>query len=87
MSIEILPSAADVIALRIQGKLDHAGMERMIGMIESSISEHGKTHFFVEAIDFRGSEFRRLGDYAGRAWPNQATTTPPALGLISFPIG
>lgn len=69
MSIEILPSAADVIALRIRGRLDHDEMERMIDMIERSISEHDKTHFFVEAIDFAGFEFWSLGDYAGRAWP------------------
>lgn len=69
MSIEILPSAADVIALRIRGRLDHDEMERMIDMIERSFAEHDKTHFFVEAIDFAGFELGRIGDYASRAWP------------------
>ena len=69
MSIEILPSANDVIAVRLQGKLAHDELERVIDLIERSISERELTHVFVEDIGFTGIDMQHLPQYLQRARP------------------
>ena len=69
MTIEIFPSAANVIVLRIQGKVEHAEVMRMIDLMEESINSHDKTHVFAEVIDFSGLEAAQLGEYLRRAGP------------------
>jgi hypothetical protein len=69
MSLDILPSAPDVIAVRVQGQLEHDEMERAIDLIERSISANERTHVFVEAIGFRSLDMQHLSDYLRRTWP------------------
>ena len=69
MTMEILPSAANVIALRMQGKLEHAEVMRMIELMEASINAHDTTHVFAEIIDFSGVEAAHVGEYLRRAGP------------------
>ena len=69
MSLEVLPSTHDVIAVRIDGKLDHASLQRVMDMVEQSLSDRDETHMFIEAIGFGGFEAAHLGEYVRRALP------------------
>jgi len=69
MALEVLPSTPEIIAIRIQGKLDHEALQRVIDMIERSISSHEKTHMFVEASGFSGLEVQHMLEYFRRGLP------------------
>jgi hypothetical protein len=69
VSIEVLPSAPDVIALRVEGRIEHEALQRVIDRFEESLLQHEKTHVFVEAMRFSGLDFSHLLDYAKRAMP------------------
>src|SRR5690606_12687552 len=67
--LEFLPSARDVIALQITGKLDHDSALHLIEVLEAAVSANDKTHVFAEIIDFSGMDFTHLPQYIGRAVP------------------
>ena len=69
MPLEVLESAPDVVAVRIEGKLEHESLQRVIDMIENSISGHEKTHMFVEAAGFSGLEVKHMLEYFRRGLP------------------
>lgn len=69
MSIDILPSASDVIAMRVHGKLEHEELQRVIDLTERSLADHEKTHMFIEAVGFRGVETQHLAEYFRRSLP------------------
>lgn len=69
MSIEILPSAPGVIAIRLQGKLAHEEVLRLIDLLESSVATNEKTHVFAEAIDISGLDVRHIPEYLRRGGP------------------
>lgn len=69
MAFEALPSATDVVALRIEGKLEHEALQRVIDMVERSIASHDKTHMYVEAVGFSGFEVQHMLEYLRRGLP------------------
>jgi hypothetical protein len=69
MALEMLPSAEDVIAFRIEGKLEHEALEHLLEIVERSISSREKTHMFVEAVGFSGLEVKHLLEYLRRGLP------------------
>jgi hypothetical protein len=62
--IEMLKSKADVIAVKVGGKLDQPEMETLTNLVEKSLAEHEKTHVFVEVQGFSGLELTAIADYA-----------------------
>lgn len=69
MSLEILPSAPDVIACRFQGKITHDALQRVIDLVDHALATQEKTHIYVEIVDFGGFETARLPEYLRRAMP------------------
>jgi SpoIIAA-like len=65
--IETLPSAPDVIALRVRGRLGRADLDPLIGRMEASLAERPKTHIFVEVASFGGFDLSDLPHYLGRS--------------------
>jgi len=69
MALEVLPSPADIVAVRIEGKLEHEALQRVIDMVEHSIASHDKTHMYVEAVGFSGLEVQHMLEYLRRGLP------------------
>jgi len=69
MSLELLPSAPDVIAIRIQGKLEHEALQLVMDKVEQSLAANERTHMFIEAVGFGGFEAACLPEYLRRALP------------------
>lgn len=65
--IEFLGSNADVLAVRITGKLLHGELQTLADHLERSLAERDKTHLFAELVDYEGFAWRDLGDYFPRA--------------------
>ena len=69
MGFETIPSAQDVIAVRVEGKLEHKELQAIMDLVERTIAINDKTHIFVEVGNFRGMELRLLLDDIARAMP------------------
>lgn len=65
--IETLPSAPDVIALRVRGRLGRADLDPVIDLTETSLAERPKTHMFIEVERFGGFDLSDLPHYLGRS--------------------
>lgn len=66
--IECLDSAADVIALRISGRLTRGEILGTTGRIERAFAANEKTHLFVEVADYEGFDWTALGEHLPHAW-------------------
>ena len=65
--IETLPSAPDVIALRVRGRLGRSDLDPVIDRTEASLAERPKTHMFIEVESLGGFELSDLPHYLGRS--------------------
>ena len=66
--IQLIPSAEDVIALKISGRLSRDELIQIVDLVEPSLEKHEKTHVYVEAEDFTGFDVTALGEYLPRAF-------------------
>lgn len=66
--IQSLDSSADVIAVKITGKLMHDELLALVGRLERSLDERSQTHIFVEIEDFAGVDGTALSEYLPRAF-------------------
>ena len=67
--LEFLPTADDVIALRITGKITGADLDAIMDRLEPMLERHEKVHVFVETRGIDGIELAGLGTYTSRAMP------------------
>lgn len=65
--IEYLASNADVLAVKVTGKLLHDQLEEVADKVEAALEANEKTHIFVEVADFHGFDLSALPDYLPRA--------------------
>lgn len=65
--IQLIPSAEDVIALKLGGRLSRDELMRLVDLIEPSLEKHDKTHIYVEVADSTGFDMAALGDYLPHA--------------------
>lgn len=66
--IQLIPTAEDVIAFKISGRLSRDELTRIADLVEPSLEAHEKTHVFVEVEDFTGFELSALDEYLPRAF-------------------
>jgi len=67
--IKFIQSGADVIAVKISGKLTSEEMVQLMERVERSIDEREQTHLFIEIEDFAGIDAAALPDHFSRAGP------------------
>lgn len=67
--LTVLPSAPDVLALSLDGRLDHDSAVRIIELTEHALAKDGDTHMFVEVANFSGLDMDKLPQYLARALP------------------
>jgi hypothetical protein len=67
--LEFLPTADDVIALRIAHKISGEDLEAIMDRLEPMLEKHDKVHVFVETQSIDGIEIAGLGRYTARALP------------------
>jgi SpoIIAA-like len=67
--IEILPSAPGVIAMRVNGKLDHDAVEKAKALFEKRFAAGEKIHLFIEVDQFTGFDLKELPGYIVSAAP------------------
>lgn len=65
--IEYLTTRADVLAVKVSGKLLHDELEEVVDKVEAALEANEKTHIFAEVADFRGFDLAALPDYLPRA--------------------
>ena len=66
--LEYLDSAADVIAVRIEGKLSRDELMGIVDRLERAFAANEKTHIFVEIADYHGFDWSALGEYLPHAF-------------------
>lgn len=66
--LQIIPSAADVIALKMDGRLTREELQRVADLVEASLEKNAKTHVYAEVENFAGFDISALGDYLPRAF-------------------
>jgi hypothetical protein len=66
--IELIPSAQDVIALKISGKMLRDDLMNVVDRVEASLEKNDKTHIYVEVEDFTGVDMTAMGEYLPRAF-------------------
>jgi hypothetical protein len=66
--IQLIPSAEDVIALKVSGRPSRDGLMQIVDRIETSLEKREKTHIYVEVEDFTGFDLTALGEYLPRAF-------------------
>ena len=66
---EIIPSADDVIAIKVADKLTSADLTSIMDRLDEIMASHEKVHVFVECYSIEGIELSGLGSYIGRAMP------------------
>jgi hypothetical protein len=64
--LEMLNSAADVIAVRISGSLTEPELAELVERIETSVEARDKTHMFIEVVDFTGFDLGAFARYLPR---------------------
>jgi hypothetical protein len=67
--IELIDSPDDVIAVRAAGKVDGAGLEKVMDRLDELMKSHNKVHVFVETRSIDGIEISGLPSYTARAMP------------------
>lgn len=67
--LEFLPTADDVIALRIAHKISGEDLAAIMERLEPMLQKHDKVHVFVETRSIDGIEIAGLGRYTARAMP------------------
>ena len=67
--IEFIPSAEDIIAIKISGKILRDELMKVVDRVEESLKENVKTHVYVEVEDFTGIDMAAMGEYLPRAFP------------------
>ena len=67
--LEVIDSPADVIAIRVSGKITGEDLERIMDRLDPLIAGDGKVHVFVETQAISGIEVLGLPAYVSRAWP------------------
>jgi hypothetical protein len=64
--LEFLNSAADVIAVRISGKLTEPELAELVERVETSVTARDQTHMFMEVEDFTGFDLGAFARYLPR---------------------
>ena len=64
--LEFLPSADDVIAFTIRGKLGADDLESLVERVEASLAARDKTHLFMEVEAFAGFDAAAFARYLPR---------------------
>ena len=67
--IEFLEAPDDVIALKVDGILDEAGLEAVLDRLEWAMGAFETVHVYVETHAIHGIELRALPRYTARALP------------------
>lgn len=67
--IEIIDSAADVIAVRVSGNITESGLDTIMDRLDVVMAAHDKVHVFVETHAIDGIELSGLPAYMRRAMP------------------
>ncbi|HET9428567.1 MAG TPA: STAS/SEC14 domain-containing protein [Allosphingosinicella sp.] len=67
--LEFLPSANDVIAVRVSHKIRGADLDSIMDRLESLLNRFDKIHVFVETQVIDGIELSGLPTYIARAMP------------------
>lgn len=65
--LEYLDTTADVLAVRIAGRLSRDEIMGIVDRIERAFAENEKTHIFAEVADFDGFDWMALGEYLPHA--------------------
>lgn len=65
--IEYLESPADVIAVRIEGRLSREELMETATRIEHAFASNDKTHIYAEIADYHGFDWTALGEYLPHA--------------------
>lgn len=67
--IEMIPTAADVIALKMSGgTATRDELMQIADLVETSLAAHEKTHIYAEIEGFTGIDPAALGEYLPRAF-------------------
>lgn len=66
---ELLESADDVIACKVEGKITGADLDALMDRLNAVLSRHDKIHVFVETAGIDGIELSGLPSYMARAMP------------------
>ena len=67
--LDMLPSADDVLALKIAGKIEGDELVTIMDRLDAMMAKHDKTHVFVETHAIEGVEMASLAPYMMRAMP------------------
>lgn len=67
--LELIDTAADVIAVRIAGKITGADLDLVMDRLEAAMASHDKVHVFVETRGIDALEIAALPGYMSRALP------------------
>ena len=67
--LELIDSAEDVLAVRVSSKITSSDLDAILDRLESVMSQHEKTHVFVETHAIDGIELAGLSSYMARAMP------------------
>jgi len=65
--IDFLESPADVIAVRIEGRLSQPELMETVERIEGALADNPKTHIYAEIADYHGFDWTAFGEYLPRA--------------------
>lgn len=65
--LQIIPSAADVVALKMDGRPTREELKRVADLVEASLEKNAKTHIYAEVENFSGLDMNALRDYLPRA--------------------
>jgi len=63
-----LNSAADVIAVKIEGRLSRDELMGIVDRLERALAANEKTHIYAEISDYHGFEWTALGEYLPHAF-------------------
>lgn len=69
---ETIPTAADVIAIKMSGKAMRDDLVKIADLIEASLAARDKTHIYAEIEDFSGIDLAALGKYLPRVFAMMA---------------
>ena len=65
--IELIDSPEDVLAVRVSGQVEGAGLDRIMDRLDQLLQSDGKVHVFVETRSIDGIEITSLPSYTARA--------------------
>lgn len=67
--LDLLDSPANVIAVRVSGKIGGADLDAIMDRLDRALAAHDKVHIFVETHGIDGIELSGLPAYFARAMP------------------